>query len=129
MDVNVDEMPAGREMDALVAEKVMGQIDFNHVGFFWTEGTTKDGKDGWDGFACPRCNSLREDNLEKCCEYYSTDIAAAWQVVDEFCYMFGAAIIITANQYAGWTVKINGREGISNTDTSCYLPRRTQGSK
>jgi hypothetical protein len=75
-------MPAGREMDALVAEKVMEQTDFSHPGFFWGEGTTEDGKDGWDGFQCPRCNADSEDG-GKCCKHYSTSIAAAWEVVEK----------------------------------------------
>jgi hypothetical protein len=75
-------MEAGREMDALIAEKVMGQTDFSHVGFFWSEGTTEDGKDGWDGFQCPRCNAADRDT-GKCCKHYSTDIKAAWEVVEK----------------------------------------------
>ena len=39
-------MKAGPEMNALVAEYVMGQTDFKHPGFFWNEGTTEDGEDG-----------------------------------------------------------------------------------
>ena len=76
---------AGPEMNALVAEYVMGQTDFDHPGFFWNEGTTEDGKDGWDGFNCPRCGASKGDT-GKCTKHYSTDIAAAWQVVEKFEY-------------------------------------------
>jgi hypothetical protein len=76
-------MPAGRVMDALVAEKIMEQMDFSHIGFFWSEGTTFDGKDGWSGFQCPRCNAERGDR-EKCVEHYSTNIFDAWEVVEKF---------------------------------------------
>lgn len=74
-------LEAGRELDALVAEHVIGQTDFNHTGFFWEEGMMEDG-DGWDGFYCPRCNSSESDKVAKCAKRYSTDIAAAWQVVE-----------------------------------------------
>ena len=55
-----DEMPAGRELDALVAEKVMGR-ETTH----WTDGF---GDTGVTFFAPV--------------EPYSTDIAAAWEVVE-----------------------------------------------
>ena len=74
-------MTAGREMDILVAEMVMGQTNFEHLGFYWTEGTTEDGQDGWEGIYCPRCGAS-EGSKDKCCIHYSTNIAAAWQVVE-----------------------------------------------
>ena len=73
---------AGPEMNALVAEYVMGQTDFDHPGFFWNEGTTEDGKDGWDGFNCPRCGAPKGDT-GKCVKHYSTDISAAWEVIEK----------------------------------------------
>lgn len=77
-------MPAGREMDALVAEKVMGQTNFLHPGFYWEERSTEDG-DGWNGMVCPRCGANETDNWkEKCTKHYSTDIVAAWEVLTSF---------------------------------------------
>ena len=58
-------MPAGREMDALVAEKVMG----------WSRGTYH--SDGVDYLRDPEGTSHL--NVPQ----YSTDIAAAWQVVEK----------------------------------------------
>ena len=62
-------MPAGRELDALVAERVMG----------WTrveEYRTRLGKD-WHGF---RPGEDYYHSLYR----YSTDIAAAWEVLGRF---------------------------------------------
>ena len=78
----IKNMPADKEIDALIAEKIMGQTDFSHVGFYWSEGTTSDGKDGWDGFQCPRCNA-EKGNTEKCVEHYSTNIYDAWKVAEK----------------------------------------------
>lgn len=71
--INYDEIPAGREMDALVAEKVMG---WKHVG-------------NWEGddryhpvdaiWADGDGNTLPPDPWP----HYSTNIAAAWKVVEK----------------------------------------------
>ena len=58
--VNIDTMPAGREMDALVAEKVMGMKVSKKGGLRW------------------RVNR-RTELLSK----YSTSISAAWEVVEK----------------------------------------------
>lgn len=123
---NTDTMPAGREMDALVAEKVMGLAYHK-----WQEGTitvcTGDcdpecvcdcvGEAG--GFVCALCGSGREAkywNIEKLndantfCGYhgrYSTDIAAAWEVV-EYMRSIGFAL----DSYSSG----KGEEGHSWTD-------------
>jgi hypothetical protein len=56
-------MKPGRELDALIAEKVMGKKLPISVGW-WT------------------CDKLPEGSIE-ICPFYSTDIAAAWQVVEK----------------------------------------------
>jgi hypothetical protein len=74
----IDAMPAGREMDALVAEKVMGfvvmrhrDVDGQHI---------EHGPDEWmrgpDGEAPRYAYMVPVD-------HYSTDIAAAWEVVEK----------------------------------------------
>lgn len=64
----MDEMKPGRELDALIAEKVMGwQRWESGVGTRWKRG-------GWSEEA----NSVSEVPA------YSTDIAAAWEVVEHF---------------------------------------------
>lgn len=72
-------MPAGREMDALIAEYVMGQTDFTHLPAEYFEGWSEDGKDGWDGWYCPRCMN----SYEKCVKNYSTHLGASWEVVEK----------------------------------------------
>lgn len=60
-------MPAGREMDILVAEKVMGWTR-KYVGEF--------GNQIWDS---PSQGAYLEDAIPN----YSTDIASAWEVVEK----------------------------------------------
>ena len=68
--MNYDDMPAGRELDALVAEKVMGQETTE-----WTDGL---GGTGVTFFAPV--------------EPYSTDIAAAWEVAEKLIQTLGIAV-------------------------------------
>lgn len=72
--MRVDEMPAGREMNALIAEKAMGWTVFygEYKGYELFDDEVAQGyppKEEADGvpFEIP---------------YYSTDIAAAWEVVE-----------------------------------------------
>lgn len=74
-------MPAGRKMDALIAELVMG-LSVEHLPVRYEEGNTEDGADGWSGFVCPRCRRPQDMLDEPCAKNYSTDITAAWQVVE-----------------------------------------------
>lgn len=79
----IPNMPAGKEMDILVAEKVMG-LSLQHLLPVYEEGSTDDGLDGWSGFVCPRCRRPSDMLDEPCTKYYSTDIRAAWEVVEKF---------------------------------------------
>lgn len=72
-------MKPGRELDALIAEKVMGWPTFapqalgllnNHLLF----GQTK-------GEQCLIC--ARNDDTKECLPHFSTNIAAAWTVVEK----------------------------------------------
>ena len=76
-------MPAGEEMDKLVAEMVM-EVSIDHLPTVYEEGYTEDGKDGWGGFVCPKCRRPSDILDEPCTKYYSTDISAAWEVVKHF---------------------------------------------
>ncbi len=87
-------MPAGREMDTLVAEHVMGQTDFTHLEQKYFEGATEDGTDGWDGWYCPRCMNYHE----KCVKNYSTHLDYAWEVVEKLKSM---GINVELNIYIG----------------------------
>lgn len=82
--VSILEHPAGRCLDAWVAERVMGLDTSAHLEVRYEEGNTPDGKDGWSGFICPRCHNP-EDMLdtEPCCKHYSTSIAYALKALDE----------------------------------------------
>jgi len=82
-------LPPGRELDALVAEKVMGQKlplgpseEARSVGP-WFHG---------EGAVCPS---------------YSTDIAAAWQVVEKFQQTGLAVFSFWTGQYPGYTANLN----------------------
>lgn len=69
--MDIDTMPAGREMDALVAEKVMGL----HV-------ERIDGHPMWVGQDLPGSPYLLKDGRQAhSLRAYSTDIVAAWEVV------------------------------------------------
>ena len=71
------EMEAGRELDALVAERVMGlsvQWDYGRVPFYWHPATLAHGLEiGPDGLSAVR----------RPIKPYSTDISAAWLVVEK----------------------------------------------
>ncbi len=82
-DMEIDAMPAGREMDMLIARQVMEIADLSHLPIVYEEGNTADGKDGWSGFVCPRCRCPADMlSQDACCQGYSTDISAAWLVVE-----------------------------------------------
>lgn len=68
MTPDVDSMLAGREMDKLIAEKVMGWGDF------WSD------PNGVILMGNPPGNTVEDDRIEV--PHYSTDIAAAWQIVE-----------------------------------------------
>ena len=70
---DIDAMPAGREMDALVAERVMGWVHFTWKGY---------------SYFLPQ-NEIPGPDVQlmiypgRPVPLYSTDIAAAWLVVDK----------------------------------------------
>lgn len=70
-------MPAGREVDALIAVKVFG-LSLEHLPVLYEEGNTEDGS-----------------------KYYSTDIAAAFDVVSEMSsknYWFGCQLLSSISE-------------------------------
>lgn len=68
--MNIDEMPAGREMDALVAEKVMGYLCV----------CDEEPRD------CPIHAKSDQDTLLS----YSTDIADAWIMMEKMRFVIGS---------------------------------------
>lgn len=65
-------MLAGRELDALIAEKVMGHIISEDRVFAQTY-----------GFTDPRVETSQDRMLRRVLANYSTDISAAWGVVEK----------------------------------------------
>lgn len=73
--MNIDEMPAGREMDCLIAEKVFG----------WGKDTIKNVKRNRGYYNC------------KILELYSTGIADAWVIVRRWVADYGTFELNCAN--------------------------------
>ena len=86
--MNYDEMPTGRELDALVAEKVMGLERREWKPYAAPE--------GWFPKDAPSCNWRDENDrfhdpegYESHLPLYSFDIAAAWEVVGSSACEYG----------------------------------------
>jgi hypothetical protein len=73
-------MKPGRELDALVAEKVMGQVVHRNPKGGWSLGPP----DYWDDHGCTE--------LVNPLPAYSEDIAAAWEVVARLRELFPASL-------------------------------------
>lgn len=77
--MSMTELQAGRALDALVAEKILGRTDWEHGEIGETSGGNP---------YCVRCNELGNwgDKIftnDRCCPRYSKDIAAAWLVIEK----------------------------------------------
>ena len=80
--MNIDDMPAGRELDALVAEKVMGWCITA-----WNDGEPWGNREVFPPFepinGIPAdCDCISHSEAGEP-PHYSTDIAAAWEVVEK----------------------------------------------
>jgi len=80
--VSIDEMPAGRELDALVAEKVMGWCITA-----WNDGEPWGNREVFPPFepinGIPAdCDCISHSEAGEP-PHYSTDIAAAWEVIEK----------------------------------------------
>jgi hypothetical protein len=110
----IDYLPAGRELDALVAQKVMGlspcdawKEDMDLGPRYWAEklcGT-------WESPSSHECypKDTKIQDLEGGLSYYSTSIEAAWGVVEKlshlpFCLNMNTALRddITPNTWCVW---------------------------
>ena len=102
MDIqDIDKMPAGEELDALVAENVMGGKWIRFHDADYPDPDTEDGRvhativlpKDFD-FLCPpeyvedtgECPRTRYSWIPR----YSTDIAAAWEVIDKLDELYSA---------------------------------------
>ena len=102
----IDEMPAGREMDALVAERVMGATII--------ERNTGSNLIFYDYRA-------RKDDKAFTAQKYSTDIAAAWQVVEKVVPGRGISIEAFKKPPLVWHVEFYMGVGWSANDESLPL--------
>jgi len=83
--MNIDQMPAGRELDALVAEKVMG----------WTQVHRVDSTGDLCGV--PSRGAPPSYLLPR----YSTDIAAAWKVIEKLRQLQFTVRLVAPNEQYG----------------------------
>ena len=106
MGISIDEMKAGRQLDALVAEKVM-QLPGLERG---------DGNKycGIIGFAYPQSEGeyycRRDGFLSDLIPCYSTDMAAAWQTVNEIKQDYQVCFVLEDFQFDGkyWQAMFKG---------------------
>lgn len=80
-------MPAGREMDALIARNIIGLEESHEPGWWWINGMMEE------------------------CPDYSTDIAAAWEVV-EFLLNSGYAPNLVNDDNGKWYLSFNGTQDL-----------------
>lgn len=109
--MNIDQIPAGRELDVLVAERVMGKQVYRHAG---------------SHEAC-FCQIEGDDDISIChgpIPQYSTDISAAWEVVEvihklapklakDGCWGSVCFMLVKDEDGLGWDA------GIADTFVSC----------
>ena len=90
--MNYDEMTAGREMDALIAEKMTGKkyLRAEHK-FYDGRYVYIDHKETWSDYQKEQFESGSYGAWEYCGPLYSTDIAAAWEVAAKMSMPFEIA--------------------------------------
>ena len=95
----IEKLEAGRELDVLIAEKVMCWINFHEI--------VIGGQHKWCG------SSSQWDGLGELVPQYSSEIAAAWQVVEKLKELSATNIVIEMLQYSEeWWCEVRG---ISNS--------------
>ena len=107
---NVDKMEAGRELDALVAEKVMG----------WKWPDDRCPICGWKyevsvdkGCVPDNCSLRPAPEIRECDKYgaYSTDIAAAWKVVEKLVNS-GWCVGLLFDDNGHWALATDGTQNV-----------------
>ena len=102
-------LEAGRELDALVAEKVMG--------WKWDKGNSLQhlllGPDGAIGAVIFHDGIADDDGIVQPldCPHYSTDIAAAWEVVEKLRRANDGEYLFTINDAGMWYAKFLDEHG------------------
>ena len=110
--MSIDDMPAGRELDALVAEKVMGWQDARAF-FPWPESGVM-----LDNYAMmpPHGGAIRDiAHVPR----YSTDIAAAWEVFQKVTDL--GYIPAIAQCTSGWACDFWTEEAADETGRVDYI--------
>lgn len=97
----IDALPAGREMDALVAEKVMAMDIVRDVECMYEHGF-RDPDIGIRGTVIPAEGNYDRDTYDPV-PAYSTDIAAAWEVVEKMHGRWGHFTIVLVENPHGTT--------------------------
>ena len=88
-------MEAGRELDALIHEQVFGKCAHD-----WIKVTNKPlDKKGNSIYKCSKCGDRRPAREAMGWRNYSTDIAAAWQVVEKMSKLYHVEIENFDNGY------------------------------
>jgi hypothetical protein len=122
-------MNAGRELDALTAEKVMGWklykcINPSHVyePYLWcSPEDTRVPNDHWPRHRVLDPHETVADTVTKIIPHYSTDIAAAWQVVEKMLKIGQVNVGYHKLADPSWACRIFGLEG-DLTDIEVYAP-------
>jgi len=80
--MNIDDMPAGREMDALIAEKVMGwHSDGEKYPIYCFVNPTNNPI--YDQIYVYKTKKDDDNGTPKACDSFSRNISAAWEVVEK----------------------------------------------
>ena len=100
-------LPAGRELDALVAEKVMGlSVEDYRYPMGWKRGKAHSWAEEdvvlWGNILCilnpDGTRKLLDDGFHVVVPYYSTSIAAAWELVIKL----DKYVFAVSRSYRGW---------------------------
>jgi hypothetical protein len=106
---------AGPELDALVAEKVMG---LNLVDVTVIDGKGVHTAKGFLGESYVSLADGRTGRSAKQCPAYSTDIAHAWTVVEKFIGRGTQRLIINAGGYYSYSCHYEGTRGVAEAPTA-----------
>lgn len=118
----MEQLEAGRELDALVAEKVMGEAEPVYVpGWNQVFTATFNGDALWSekGNWYWICDGNKDDGVFCYPRPFSKDIAAAWQIVEKMAendISLHLAEVVPSSDAIVWEVMFSGRD-ISDTYT------------
>lgn len=116
----MNDLKPGRELDALIAEKVMGLTLETEIGFkFIEDGKEKQSWGNSPEYTRMKCENYKELGLyaelieQKIAPHYSTDISAAWEVVEKLTEQFSEhEVVVQQDKSSGhkvrWWVTFSG---------------------